>query len=71
MNYQKTIDEVYEIILLLGEDRKKIPDNVVSFFEEKSTKPFKRRLDLSKGLENQNFSLETNCCIKYIAKYLK
>ena len=71
MEYQKTIDEVYEIILLLGEESKKIPENVVRFFEKNSTKPFKRQLDLTKGLENQNFSLETNCCIKYIAEYLK
>ena len=71
MNYQKTIDEVYEIILSLGEDGKKMPESVVSFFEEKSTKPFKRQLDLTQGLENQKFSLETNCCIKYIAEYLR
>jgi len=71
LNKQITIDEIYEIILMLGEDAKKIPENVVRFFEENSTKPFKKRLDFSKGLEGQNFSLETNCFIKYIAQYLK
>ena len=70
MKNQKTIDEIYEIILSLGEDAKKIPENVVRFFEENSTKPFRRTLDLTKGLENQKFSIETNCFIKYIARYL-
>lgn len=71
MNNQQTIDEVYEIILALGEEKEKIPKNVVRFFEENSTKPFKEKLDLSRGLANQNFSKSTNAFIKYIAEYLK
>jgi len=71
LNNQKTIDEIYEIILLLGDEAKKLPENVIGFFEENSTKPFNRKLDLSKGLAGQNFSMETNCFIKYIASYLK
>ena len=71
MNNQQTIDEVYEIIIALGDERKKIPQNVVKFFEDNSTKPFKEKLDLSKGLVNQNFSKSTNAFIKYIAEYFK
>lgn len=69
--YQETIDDVNEVIKLLGDVANKIPQNVIDFFDNYSSKPYVRRLKLEKGLENQNFSKETCAVLKYISEYLK
>lgn len=68
---QKTIDDVYEVILLLGKEAERIPESVVKFFKANATKPFKSSIDLSKKLEEQNFSYDTCAVLKYISGYLK
>lgn len=68
---QETIDDVNEIIKLLGNEAERIPENIVSFFDRNSSKPYVRRIKLENGLENQNFSLKTCAILKYISTYLK
>lgn len=68
---QETIDDVNEIIKLLGNDAEKIPKNIIDFFDKNSSKPYVRRIKLENGLENQNFSSKTCAVLKYISTYLR
>ncbi len=68
---QETIDDVNEIIKLLGKEAERIPKSIVDFFDKNSSKPFIRHIKLENGLENQKFSEKTCAVLKYISTYLK
>ena len=63
-NYNKAYSEILEIIKYLPEEeREKIPEEKIKFFEENCDKNYEFKYDSSKPLEKQEFLRETYAII--------
>lgn len=63
-NYNKAYSEILEIIKYLPEEeREKIPEEKIKFFEENCDKNYEFKYDSSKPLEEQEFLRETYAII--------
>ena len=72
--YKRAYTELNEVIKVLSENEKnKIPDTIKKNLEENMDKEYKFKLDMSKGIFEQNYMTETKALIielykKFLAK---
>lgn len=69
-NYQKAMNEVMQVINFLSvDDRNKIPQNLINFFENNQTKS-ENIIYPDIPFVDQNISQEGKALLTYINKYL-